>query len=797
LLAAQTPSAVSLFSSLNPATYGAPVTIAATVTPSAATGRVTFYDGVTPLGDSAVSGGQAVLTTQSLTTGLRSLRAHYSGDSTYAPADAPALAQTVNSLPAAGFSPVLTYFANTGEGPVATGDFNHDGRIDLVVAGSSNYVTIFLGSGDGTFQQLFPYQIWYSPTGGVAVGDLYNDGIPNLVTSGYGVTVWNRSGEEFWYGPTYGSGGQSGVQLADFNGDGNLDVLAANGNLDLQIWWGNGDGTLAAGPVLTLAENGLPGFVVGDFNGDGIADIASIGVTPASNSFVVFLGNGDGTFTRVDESTNASLIASQAGVGSQLLAADVNNDGKVDLVVATGGTISVLLGNGDGTFQPPIEDDLNADIFLGAIADFNGDGKPDLAILDWTKEDIAVLPGNGDGTFQAATVQAAAGGFPYAVAVGDFNGDGRVDIAVSVNSEAGSGLSILLGQAAAPPTVQAVSVTPSSGSGSSQSFTFQFSDSAGGADIATMSVEFFGPSSQSPCVVTYTRSTGSLALVPSLLTSPTAIQNGSCTVQLAQSGPTAPAGTMQAFNLAVTFDGMIQGTQTVYGLVTSAGGSTSGWQALGTWNVPLVTVGPAKAVSVAPASGTGMTQTFVFTYVDPYGLGDLASVMAAVGPSTASRSCIVQVTPYANWASFASSAGSSEYSTGGSIGALGSQGVVQIGLCSLNLAASSGSWSGNTYAVALSLAFAPSFSGPQSIYGKASSYAVPGLGWQTLGTWTVASPCAVFTDSTTPTVADVQQTINEALGIAASNNDLNGDGVVNVADVQKVIEAAMGVGCLY
>lgn len=359
LLVAQTPSSVSILSSPNPATYGAAVTITATVTPSAATGRVTFYDGVTPLGDSAVTGGQALLTTYLLTTGTRSLRAHYSGDSTYAHSDAPALAQTVNSLPAASFSPALTYFANTGVGLVAAGDFYQDGKTDLVLAGGSNYVTIFLGNGDGTFQQVpwFPSQIWYVPTG-LAVGDLRNNGIPDLVTSGDGVTVWDHSGERFWYESNYGSWEWAGVQLADFNGDGNLDVLAGNSNLDLQIWWGNGDGTLTAGPVLTLAENGLPQFVVGDFNGDGIADIASIGVTPASNSFVVFLGNGDGTFTLVDESTNASLIASQ---GSQLLAGDLNNDGKVDLVVATGGAISVLLGNGDGTFQPPIEHDVNAD----------------------------------------------------------------------------------------------------------------------------------------------------------------------------------------------------------------------------------------------------------------------------------------------------------------------------------------------------------------------------------------------------------------------------------------------------
>ena len=788
-LVAQTTSAVSLFGSPNPSVYGAAVTVTATVTPSAATGHVTFYDGAAVLGVSSISGGQAMFTTRLLGTGARSLHAHYSGDTTYAPSDSAIVTQTVNSVAAASFSPAVNYPISLGAGSVASGDFNRDGKTDLAVCSSTvgDSLTIFLGNGDGTFQQFATYTVSFPSS--VAVGDLNNDGIPDLVTySGSGITVWIGNGDgNFTEGHTYGSFPPgSGVQLADFNGDGNVDALT-DSNFDLQIWWGNGDGTLTAGPVLTLPENGSPVFVVGDFNGDGKADIASMGIVAAASSFVVFLGNGDGTFTPVAESNNAPVI------GYRMAAGDLNNNGKLDLVLATGDdSVSVLLGNGDGTFQSAVKYKVATNSYGVAIADFNGDGKPDIAVADSSSNEISVLAGNGDGTFQGPTSYATGGGAGL-IALGDFNGDGRVDAAVGAET----GGSVLLGNAAAPPTVEAVSVSPASGTGSSQTFTFEFTDSAGATDIASLSMMIGSPATRA-CAVTYTRATNSLALVPSGVASSTTMANYDCTIQLAQSGLASPAGTMQSFNLAVSFNGTMKGTQTVSGLATSASGATTGWQPLGTWTVPPSTLGPATAVSVAPASGAGMTQTFLFTYVDPSGPGDLVNVWAAIGNPSGPGSCVVEVTPNNNAASLTQGAG--YFGVGPS--ALGSQGTLQSGQCSLNLANSGAVWSGNTFAISLSLTFAASYSGPQNISAEAGGVSVIGPGWQALGSWTVAStpvpgPCSVVTGSTIPMVTDVQQMIDEALGIAAPNHDLNGDGVVNIADVQTVIQAALGRPCLY
>jgi uncharacterized repeat protein (TIGR01451 family) len=487
------------------------------------------------------------------------------------------------------------------------------------------------------------------------------------------------------------------------------------------------------GPGLKLGEEAvvLPQFVVGDFNGDGKPDIASMGYYPASNSFVVYLGNGDGTFTPTNQSSNASLG------GYQLWVADVNSDGKLDLVIAN--DLGVLIGNGDGTFQPVILSNVATGVPpVLAIADFNGDGEPDVATTDGSGN-ISILAGNGDGTFRPSTARFAAGvpaaiAFAGGMALGDFNGDGRVDVAISVNPTAGAGVSILLGQAAAPPTVQTVSVTPYAGSGASQLFTLELSDSAGAADIASMSVMI---ASGSPyyCLGTYTRATNSLALAPSGVTSSTTMSNSACTVQLAQSGPTTADGTTQLFNLAVSFNGTMQGSQYVSALVTSASGVTSGWQTLGTWTVTASTAGPASAVSVVPASGTGMTQTFRFTYLDPSGPGDLAYVMASIGSSVASG-CVVQVTPNNNQASLTQGVGFS----GVGPGPLGSQDVLQNSQCSLNLAQSSAVWSGNTFAITLSFTFPSSYSGHQYIYAEAVGVNVTSPAWQTLGTWTVGGP---------------------------------------------------------
>jgi hypothetical protein len=182
--------------------------------------------------------------------------------------------------------------------------------------------------------------------------------------------------------------------------------------------------------------------VVGDFNGDGKLDLAV--VNSGSNDVGVLLGNGDGTF-------QPAVNYDVGSVPDALAVGDFNGDGKLDLVVVNSGSnnASVLLGNGDATFQTALDFDIGGTPISVAVGDFNGDGKLDLAVVTnpASPNQISILLGYGDGTFQAP-VTYAAGSVPVSVAVGDFNGDGKLDLAVANISPGNTGpsmVSVLLG----------------------------------------------------------------------------------------------------------------------------------------------------------------------------------------------------------------------------------------------------------------------------------------------------------------------------------------------------------------
>jgi hypothetical protein len=270
--------------------------------------------------------------------------------------------------------------AGTDPDSVAVGDFNGDGKLDLAVANvGSNNVSILLGNGDGTFQAAVDYGAGSNPDS-VAVGD--------------------------------------------FRGDGKLDLVVANdlGN-NVSILLGNGDGTFQAA-VSYGAGMTLFSVAVGDFNGDGKLDLV---VADAVSDYIsVLLGNGDGTFK--------TAVQYVAGLEPFSVAvADFNGDGKLDLAVANneGASVSILLGNGNGTFKAAVNYGTGTAPGAVAVGDFNGDGKLDLVVGGANSNNVnvvSVLLGNGDGTFQAA-VNYGAGAGQTSVAVGDFNGDGRLDLA--------------------------------------------------------------------------------------------------------------------------------------------------------------------------------------------------------------------------------------------------------------------------------------------------------------------------------------------------------------------------------
>lgn len=346
---------------------------------------------------------------------------------------------------------------------VTATDLNQDGKPDLVIAANWK-VYVMLGNGAGGFTPASnspfpvpspPYNDVGSPYTGpaIAVGDFNHSGHPGLAVGMYqneaaaillgkGDGTFATSSAAFADSqgmPTFG------VEAADFNADGNLDLALINELLGPSpVVLGYSDGAFNGAGNLTPQMFPM-GAAVGDFNGDGLLDVAVAagGTTKYPDSGIaVSVGNGDGTFT--------PAIGSPFLLGqnlSAIVAADFNGDGKLDLAVtdADANAVYILLGNGDGTFQTPITVPVGNDPDAIVAGDFNNDGRLDLEVANYNDNTVTLLLGNGDGTFtQAIGSPFAVGQGPDSVAAADFNGDGKLDLAVA-NSADGT-VSILLQQ---------------------------------------------------------------------------------------------------------------------------------------------------------------------------------------------------------------------------------------------------------------------------------------------------------------------------------------------------------------
>ena len=393
-----------------------------------------------------------------------------------------------SSLSAQTVSFIGTNYRVGGQG-IAVADFNGDGKLDMAVASTS--VTVMLGNGDGTFQTALNSAAGPQPSS-IAVGDFNGDGkLDVAVTDASTFSIYILLGKgDGTFGPaqpfkTGENVNPVSIVVSDFNNDGKLDVAVADQGClaasctsgTVTVMLGNGDGTLQPPLHLTvgIAPNGL---AVSDFNNDGVKDLAA---TDSNGNVWILLGNGTGTFQVGPPIalTGANTPAYGVAVG------DFNGDGKPDLAVATGAAefISILLGRGDGTFRSPqnISDPLAQVPAWVAVGDFNGDGKQDLAVAlseccNAPGEGVfAVLPGNGDGTFQSFQ-RFLVPGFtvPNAsifLVPADFNADKKLDLALVMSGVIG-GTNVMMnttGVGPAPFSLGSLTLSPATVSGGNNS----------------------------------------------------------------------------------------------------------------------------------------------------------------------------------------------------------------------------------------------------------------------------------------------------------------------------------------
>jgi Zn-dependent metalloprotease len=333
------------------------------------------------------------------------------------------------------------------------------------------------------------------------------------------------------------------------------------------------------------------------------------------------------------------------------------------------------------------------------------------------------------------------------------------------------------------PTVQAISVTPSSGSGATQAFTLRYSDSLGATDLSAARVGF-GAANLEPgtCTASYNATNGVVDLLNDAGTAwisgtmgGTPLSNSQCTLNLAGSSAT-PNGNDLTVVLNITFSGSFTGLKQIYMLAKSAGGVSTGWQERGIWT-PNPPSGPYP-LSVTPGVGLGTPQSFLLQYTDSSGAANLKAVKVRFGASNVNPgTCTARYRP-------TTGGGVIDLLNDAGTAWIAGTGTLSNSQCTLDLAGSSATASGNDLTVLLNISFSASFVGQKTIFMHAKN-ASQKSGWLTRGTWTVPVPG--------PNAASVTPSSGAGLAQAFTLQYSDSAGAANLASV-RVRFGASNVG---